>query len=83
MNEMLWYTGEKLTKDEKAEMRRRLVNYRHGNRYFKVAVCLKGIPFRCSPALFGVTLFPCGVFGKQLVLKIVDELLDEGEGGKE
>lgn len=80
--ETLRYTREKLTKDEKAKMRRELINYRHDNAYFKVTARLKGIPFRCSPALFGITLFPCGVFGRQLVLKIIDELLDEGKGGK-
>ena len=82
-DEMLYYTGEKLTKDEKARLRRELDRYRYCNRSSKISTCLEGIPFVHSPVLFGITRYPCAVFGKQLVLKIVDELLDDGEEGRE
>ena len=65
------------------EMRKQLEKYRERSEAygFDMKLRLMGVPFLGAGKLFNVRNIPCAVFGRQLVLKIIDELLDEG--GKE
>lgn len=69
---------------DKTQMREELKLFRARNSKHFVKNSLQKIPFENSSELFNVFklptthLYPCHVFGKQLTLKIVDELLDEG-----
>ena len=83
-----------LTNRVKKDMARCLEDYRNGNspyRYLELNDRLLGLPMRCSrelfrterltcvnDATFWTVPFPCKAFGRHLVLKIVDELLDLG-----
>lgn len=71
-----------LTRDERDGIRNSLVRFRLQNQTYGVKVRLQSIPFVHPAGLFKTEGFPCVWLGKQLVLKIVDELLDEGEGGE-
>ena len=84
-----------LTNSIKKDMARCLEDYRNGNspyRYLELNDRLLGLPMRYSRELFSTERlirgdanfwtvpFPCKAFGRHLVLKIVDELLDLGTG---
>ena len=72
---------------DKKRLREQLERFREKNQSYSVATRLIAVPFPFSFALFNmrrlhfkeetVERYPCVVFGKQLVLKIIDELLDE------
>ena len=49
-------------------------NYRLGGLPFSLPFCIE--LFGMHESEFDGIVFPCTIFGKQLVLKIIDELLD-------
>jgi hypothetical protein len=76
-----------LSKEKKTELTRELAFFREHRENWTQRVRLVALPFVETLELFGlkerVDCFPCTVFGKQLVLKIIDELLDTTPSGKE
>lgn len=70
---------EQLTKNQKAVMEGELARFRDEYRYRGARGRLKSLPFHKSRTLFGLSedgRLPCFQFGRQLVHKIVDALLD-------
>jgi hypothetical protein len=64
----------------KKELRQRLEAFREKYQESSQRQRLRYIPMSCIAQLFNISnQSACHFFGKQLVLKIIDELLDEGE----
>ena len=66
---------------DKAEMRLQLAIFRYNNQNWSMKDRLSETPFRDTRKLFGVKKDTpitccCVLFGRQLVLKIIDELLE-------
>ena len=72
-----------LNKQEKISLRDMLKSFREDLSNWTTAdrLCVYPFPYEAAKRLFGVSglsISPCAVFGRQLVLKIIDELLDIG-----
>ena len=75
-----------MLKSDNHFQRTQLNHFRERHQSLSVKHRLKGLPFSSTAAraLFRMDenkatgICPCGFFGRQLVLKIVDELLDDG-----
>lgn len=74
---MLKRIDKPITEKEKKRIKGELARYRDYNKSIPIGKRLKGVPTNRTAQLFGVNYFPCTMFGKQLVLKIIDELLEK------